>query len=293
MISLKVNPDKFDYIMYVDASGDDGLKFDHDSSLCYAAAAFLVAKEDISLNLNILSQIKQIVGCKEIDEVKYSRIRRHRRASEALALLKELRGKVSCHVIFKKELLPEDPLLKEPKNLSVLCHLMAMNSLDSYSFSEGQKILVAIDRMKRTEERPLERQMNHGVLSNDMHPDRNFTVDTVFRDSKDSQFLLIQIADLLCGIVREQFEQYETNEDMIYFKERCPRCNFLSRSKKGHTCRICTQGRSRATQILYSKNFGNIYHLIPEYLSPRMATYLFMGPPKMAFQHYYLFCKKK
>ena len=76
---MKVDPSNYDYVMYVDASGDDGFKFEKDSSICYCAAALLVKQEDISHNLAILEQIKKIVGCKATDEVKYSKIRRHRR----------------------------------------------------------------------------------------------------------------------------------------------------------------------------------------------------------------------
>ena len=75
---MKVDPNQFDYVMYVDASGDDGFAFERGATICYAAAAFLVKKEDIAHNLEILKQIKAIVGCNEKDEVKYSRIRRHR-----------------------------------------------------------------------------------------------------------------------------------------------------------------------------------------------------------------------
>lgn len=291
-ICLKINPAKYDYVMYVDASGDDGFKFEQNSSVCYAVAALLVKQDDIAHNLSILNQIKHLIGCKPTDEVKYSRIRRHRRGVEALALLKGLKGEMSCFIIFKKELPSGEIANKSLKTLSVSCHAMAVASLDAHPFSEGEKVLIVIDRMKNTEEQPLEWVMESGSLSDRLHPERNFSTKTIFRDSKDSNFLLIQIADLLCGTVREHFEQYETNEDMIYFHNRCPNCKRLSMMKRG-THRICKHGKTRSLRILNSKNLSNIYHLIPNKDSTKMIDYLFMRPSKMMDQHFYILCDKK
>jgi len=37
----KIDICNFDYFMFVDASGDDGNKFDKDSSLCFTTACFI------------------------------------------------------------------------------------------------------------------------------------------------------------------------------------------------------------------------------------------------------------
>lgn len=289
---MKVDPKQYDYVMYVDASGDDGFQFDNGSTSCYVASAFLVKQEDIPHNLGILQQIKQTIGCKPTDEVKYSRIRRHRRGPEALQLLRDLRGKMSCYIIFKKELPVEEQNKTDAKVLSVSCHAMALSALDAYSFQDGETVLVAIDRMKHTEEAPLEYALKTGFLSDRKHPERNFVTETVFRDSKDSCFLLIQIADLLCGTIREHFEQYEISEDMQYFRAKCPYCKKLMLMKKSATRPLCRNGRNRSTQIFNSKNMMNIYHLIPNVKSPSMFDFFFMNPTKMMDQHFYMICKK-
>ena len=290
---MKVDPANFDYVMYVDASGDDGFKFDHDSSICYAASALLVKQEDIQHNLNILSQIKKIVGCKETDEIKYSKIRRHRRGSEALTLLKGIKGNMSCYIIFKKELPTEERPSHGSKEISVVCHLMALRSLDYYTFSDGEKVLIAIDRMKHTEEVPIETYMKSHPLNQKTKKPRNFSFETVFRDSKDKSFLLIQIADLLCGTVREHFEQYESNTDMLNFRSFCPKCCQLQRIKgTKSTHNLCRNGRSRYKRIIHSKNLHNIFHLIPEQNSIDILDYFFMRPTKMMDQNFYLICKK-
>ena len=290
---MKVNPADYGHIMYVDASGDDGFKFESDSTSCYAAAALLVAQEDLQHNLDILNQIKHIVGCKPTDEVKYSKIRRHRNVEKALSLLRDLKGKLSCYVIFKKELADDERPKPGTKTLSVVCHLMALRSLDSYSFQDGEKVLIAIDRMKHTEESPLEAQMKFGVLSDRKKPERNFTTETIFRDSKDANFLLIQIADLLCGTIREHCEQYETNADMIYFSTTCPKCKQLLRIKRGNTRILCKKGESRVAKIIDSKSLRNIMHLFPVTRSLDLADFFFTRPTKMADKNFYMFCARK
>lgn len=292
MTDVKVNPSNYDYVMYVDASGDDGFQFDNGSSICYCAAALLVKQEDIQHNLDILSQIKSIIGCKLTDEVKYSKIRRHRRGAEALGLLCDIKGRMSCYLIFKKELPPENIPDKGSKELSFVCHAMALRSLEYYAFLENDNILIAIDRMKHTEEAPLGEYLTKEAFTSNCQQATNFSHDVVFRDSKDSNFLLIQIADLLCGTVREHFEQYETNNEMLYFKSMCPKCQKVWFLKKGTTHSICKNGKSKAAKILHSKNFHNIVSLFPVTKGPDAFDYFFMQPINMVDQHAYLFCER-
>lgn len=286
---MKVDPSKFDYVMYVDASGDDGFKFDKDSSSCYCAAALLTKQLDIAHNLAILDQIKKIVGCKPTDEVKYSKVRRHRRGKEALELLQGIKGRMSCYIVFKKELAPGELQSSGLKELSVLCHAMALRSMKDFGFSENEKILIAIDRMKNTEEVPLGQLLTVDAAE---HPERKFSYEVVFRDSKDVDFLLIQIADLLCGTLREHFEQYESNEDMKYFASICPQCFNLRLAKRKQVRALCKNGKSRAARIMHSKNLYNLRPLLPDIPSWDVSHFLFMQPIKMIDKNFYLFCKK-
>ena len=73
MVIMKNHADS-EYVMYVDASGDDGIKFDAGSSLMYSVSCFLLKREDIPHNMSILSQIKGLMGAKETDEVKYNKV---------------------------------------------------------------------------------------------------------------------------------------------------------------------------------------------------------------------------
>lgn len=280
--------ENFDYVMYVDASGDDGFKFDNGSTACFAAAALLVKQEDIEHNLEILGQIKKVLGCKPEDEIKYSRVRRHRRADDAFALLEGIRGNLSCFVAFKKEL---DPVqFVGNKQMSVMCHVMAIHSIKAYPFLENTKLQIAIDRMKHTEEVPVEYHVTRESVKRD-----NVDMDIVFRDSKDSRYLLIQIADLLCGAIREHFEQYETQSDMLYFAQKCPPCEkmrLLRRAKGIVAHPMCKNRISRTENILCSLRLKHIFHLFPIKNCIEMAFFFFTMPTQMMDKHFYMVCNR-
>lgn len=290
---MKVNIANYDYVMFVDASGDDGFRFDKGSTKCYAAAALTVRKEDIARDVDILKNIKCAVGCEAADEVKYSRIRRHRNGNSALSLLSTLRGAVSCQIVFKKEI--DKAKYVGNKNISVICHMMALRSLRSGKFKKEDKVLVVIDRMKQTEEKPLKELMDKGWTSNS---DNTCTFDIIFRDSKDQNFLLLQIADFLCGIIREHFEQYDSNKDMMYFAEKCPPCYRLLKMRSAgqhhviYSHPLCQKGNSRANNIIKSTPFNFILPLFPKSRTAEMIDYFFMEPSRLFNKHFYLICSR-
>jgi len=283
---VKAIPSNYDYVMYVDASGDDGGKFDKGSSSCYAAAGLLVKREDIVYNLDILNQIKKTIGCKEKDEIKYARIRRHRYGDRALHLLSNIRGNLSCYIVFKKELTEETYL--EDKTLSAVCHTMAVHSLHFQNIKPSSKVLIVIDHMKKIEEKSLVAMLDFV----ERHRRRNFNLAITFQNSKNANFLLIQIADLLCGAIREHFEQYETSSDMIYFSKTCPVCN----GSVNGVCSqrpLCDNGKIRAANIISSGALKYVLSLFPITGSPFMATCCCMEPICMMDKHFYMLCDRK
>ncbi len=285
---MKIDPSQYDYVMYVDASGDDGFNFDKCSSTCYAASSLLVKQEDIVINLDILNQIKSIVGCKPTDEVKYSKIRRHRRSQDALSLLSDLKGKMASYVVFKKEV--DQAKYQGNKNMSVVCHYMALRTLEKYDFPAGSRVLLAIDHMKHTEEVPLNYVIGANTSEDVLN---NIDLSVVFRDSKDADFLLIQIADLLCGITREHFEQYETNPDMLYFASKCPPCQTVFEVKKKFTHISCKNGTAASHRIISSSNLKHIYNLFPETSGSALFGCFFTEPLLMMRKHFYMACIRK
>lgn len=195
---------------------------------------------------------------------------------------------MSCYVVFKKEI--DQTKYTGNKDMSVICHYMAMRSIDAYTLDVGSKVLIAIDRMKQTEEEPLKSILDAKQQNNlGNGPD----VSVTFRDSKDRQFLLIQIADLLCGAIREHFEQYESQPDMVYFSTKCPPCKRVREVRQSTAHPLCKWGKSRTRKIIDSQAFKYIFSLFPATGSLDMVNYFFMEPVEMMDRHYYLICRRK
>lgn len=93
-----------EYNAYVDASGDNGFKFEKNSSLCYVVNVLLCKQKDDDFNKNKLAEIKKLLGCKENCEIKYSTLRRHKKSREAHKLLGQIKGRLLFYVVFKKKL---------------------------------------------------------------------------------------------------------------------------------------------------------------------------------------------
>lgn len=282
-ISLKerLNIDGYEYIMYVDASGDDGFKFDKDSSVCYAASCFLVKRENIDHNLNILTEIKKLMGTKETDEVKYSKVKRHRNSGKIHELLKGLSGKLYSMIAFKKMI--KDPYYLDLKNkvLSSFCHVLAINALnDDFGEKNIPSVVIVIDRMKEVEMETV------AELTKTSFEDNADNYKVIFRDSKDKDFQLLQIADILAGIVRCYFEQYETNQGMKFFWRTCPMClNFKDK-------RLCNHQR-KMYSIARDYKFEQIKRLYNKESNKILGKSLLVLPVSKTMNIYYLDCFKK
>lgn len=206
--------DNYDYIAYVDASGDDGYKFNtsgNGSSRCYAVAMFVVKKEDVQFNENKLLAIKRIVGCKPKHEVKYTKLRRHRRSKDIHNLVSEMRGTIVSWIAFKEKI--TDPLFLDIKNkaLTQFCHTFPINAVsDVLKYNTDTNIFIAVDVMKKIEmdgvKELVQYSFNSNIIDSNEKSITNYTLK--FKDSKDKNFQLIQAADIFAGIIRSSFENW-------------------------------------------------------------------------------------
>lgn len=195
----------YDYILFVDASGDDGFKFDKDSSKCYTVAAVLVPIQYIEQNIQVLQEIKQCIGAKPTDELKYSKLRRNKKYKEVIEILSKVKCNLYTHTAIK-EILPEHDREEytKKKMLSQLTHIFPIETTAHiFSMYEKPKVLIAIDVMKKVEMDGVNQLIDYCVEKNNI----NFKPDVIFRDSKDSNFKLIQLADILSGFTRNFIEQ--------------------------------------------------------------------------------------
>lgn len=282
----KIDIGKYDYIMFVDASGDDGFKFDKGSSLCYAVSCFLVKKPDLEHNINILNKIKHLMNY-DINnpnhELKYTSLRRHPKSKESHEYLKELKGSLFSTIAFKEFLIGDPNFEADDKFFSSACHTLSIQSIKNYcSENDINNVLIVIDRMKKLE------MDNVAFLSefNLKKIDNIKNFDIIFKDSKDKDFQLIQIADVLSGINRNFFELYKTCSGFIEFWKKCPLCLW---SKKNNLV-AC---RNNKNQIEPKKHYNfNCIKALHYHQDLTMKNLIILPPNKAAHLHF-IRCKKR
>lgn len=209
------------YIMYVDASGDDGFDFREmrgdGSSPCYTVAAFATAIEDIPHNIEVLNNAKKLLGHQDNkSELKYTKVRRHRKSEEIHnEILDNLKGTLFIFNAFKKR----DLDMSDKPFLSSLCHYLPIKVLSDSYHDEAENFCIVVDHMKTFEEKGVS-----FMLESDTDG-YNLEKQICYMDSKDADARLIQIADFFSGLYRNFFESIYNNPDefrkCLY---SCPPC---------------------------------------------------------------------
>jgi hypothetical protein len=263
--------------MYVDASGDDGIKFEKDSSLMYVVSCILMEREDVPHNMSILSQIKRLMGAKEKDEVKYSKVHRHPKRDVIHDLLKETQGYLFSMVVFKKEILDKTYL----ENLGGLSHAISIRFISDMSKEIGDSLVsIIVDRMKQTEMSSVRMLLKHlNAKDSESHP----LPKVEFKDSKAVGFELIQLADIFAGLTRRYFENTLNDPDIQTMNRLCPLCS----SKKV----LCRNRKITRQKALNSHYFSNILHLYKN--TERHTLSLYVNPANITRRYWYMTCTKK
>lgn len=279
--------DNYDYIMFVDASGDDGFQFRENpgdgSSSTFVASCFVVRPEDINHNEDVLEQIKGVLNISPQNELKSTTLKRHRLANRAYALINDLKGQCFSMIAFKKDLVGKDKYknycdvkAKELSGLTQAFPYYAINKLNYFSSSD--RILIVMDCMKKSEMDVVEKNLKEYQIS----PTVSENYDLIFRDSKDARYTLIQIADIFAGIIREYFEKN------------------LQRNVLQRSCKICKNKARCATpkikKALSSQKIENKY-VVPLLMhrSPTLNKIMLFGIITLPLKHFeyykYVDCK--
>jgi len=132
------------------------------------------------------------------------------------------------YVAFKKLMPLPTETQRLNKELSSLSHILPIMVMQRHY--PDKKALIVIDNMKHVEQR-----LVSNVLQVGMQTGEYSAHEVIFKDSKDKQFQLIQIADLLAGINRAFFETYESCKTFKAFWNSCPPC--FNKSKASIFCR--------------------------------------------------------
>lgn len=220
----------YDKLIFIDASGDDGFVFDRDdgknSSSTFLVSALIMTPDDFDHNTNVLNEMKQELNLPFDKELKSTSLKRHRFADKAYSHIPDLRGTAFSIIAFKKDMMKCDDefhqnLVKnKQKELSGLIHTFPYYAFHKTNMIEdGEKVLLVIDHMKASEELSIENDLRG-------FDDINGEYELIFADSNSKKFPLIQIADVICGTMRDYFEK---EQDSKYFKAFCPTCRVTER----------------------------------------------------------------
>lgn len=253
----------YKYIMFVDASGDDGYKFkdtsSDGSSYSFVVSCFVTTPMDLEFNKQVLLRTKDALCVKHNQEIKSTALKRHRNADSAYEALSHLKGFAYSLVADKRLLEKAEPdnamefreiSIMAKHDLSGVTHTFPFIALsNSKLITRHDKVLIVIDNMKKREMESIK-----SILS-DFSSEQ---YDLVFRDSKDKDFSLIQIADIISGTIRTY---YESCLPLSTHNQYCRVCAAsLSIHKNTPMTKICVGKRPRKLYLPYitNKNFNII-----------------------------------
>lgn len=281
----------YNKVVFVDASGDDGFVFDREkgknSSSIFLVSAFMTTPDNIEHNNKVLNSVKDELNLPHSQELKSTTLRRHRFASQAYECFSDLRGVAFSEIAFKEIILKEKQKNKdkskysqlvqdEKKKLSGLSHSFPFYALEQLKLlNPNDKVLIVFDNMKTIEEESVLTE-----LKNLISP--NIEYDILFADSKDDRFSLIQIADAVCGTVRDFFE----NEN---YSKNFKMCKICKIGKK--KCFKTPTGKKRLRKVNISKKHSIILDLHSrDKDSPFSANHMFSIPSEVYDNYYFLHC---
>jgi hypothetical protein len=203
------DPKPFTHIIYSDFSGDDGGYNTPGSSKCLCVAWVLTKVEDIPYNENIVFQMKDLIHCKHINELKYKGIVNHPQKMALLSLVSKLKAVVIINPVIKAKI--SDETIKSPKTKKLLkiIHGVPLRRFTEYlsAVSPDCCYQLVIDEMSWSNYQ--NDILNH--LKADI-PDLNWKTARedwlYFGNSKHS--LLLQLADIIAGMGREYIEDLQS-----------------------------------------------------------------------------------
>lgn len=225
----------YKYIMYVDASGDDGYTFKETScdgsSFSFVVSCFVTTPQDLEYNKQILNEMKRSLFIKPEQEIKSTALKRHRNALSAYCIMTKLKGfaysliadkKLIRNTVFDPHNEFQELSILAQQDLSGVTHLFPYASLNSSKLiTDDDNILIVVDNMKK-------REMDS--IKSILATQHTGKYDLIFRDSKDKDFTLIQIADIMAGTIRTYYESCLPLSDHNYYCNQC-----FSAVKKGRT----------------------------------------------------------
>lgn len=169
------------------------------------------------------------------------------------------------------------------QDLSGVTHVFPYLSLRTSSLiTDNDKILIVIDNMKKREMDSIKSILSTSNLDN---------YDLIFRDSKDKNFSLIQIADIMAGSIRTYYESCLPLSTHNYY---CFNCFSLVIRKRINN--LITKCKDKKSHKLYAKYISDFkfntvikFHQ-HENTSIELGEHLIMLPVEQLTYFYYIKC---
>jgi hypothetical protein len=199
----------FTHRIYTDFSGDDGDPKTPGASKCLCGAWILSSEENIRYNEGIVLQIKKIIGCKAINELKYKSLAHHPKKSEALGLLLGLKVTIILTPVIKDKI--DDKTIRSPKTKALLkiIHGFPLGRFMNYlgEVSPDFCLQLIIDEMSWSGyQKDVLEYLKSGLKDVDWSEVRE---DWLYF-AKSGNSLMMQLADVVAGLGREYIEDLQT-----------------------------------------------------------------------------------
>lgn len=295
----KIDIDSYKYIMFVDASGDDGYTFRETSSAgssySFVVSCFMTTPGNFEYNKNILENMKRAMFVKPEQEIKSTALLRHRCADKVYTELSKLNG-IAFSIIADKRLIRENKIIPGDKfysltqlaynDLSGITHVFPYAVLHgSDLISESDRVLIVIDNMKK-------REMDNIRKLLEVEHSYNPKYDLIFRDSKDKNFPLIQIADVMAGTIRNY---YEERLSLSQHNKYCMMClrSASNNSRKHSVALMCKTKRGKKLFIPHITNekFNTVVRFHPSRDNVnKLGSSFVIVPVNQMMYFMYIFC---
>ncbi len=265
----------FEYLAFVDASGDDGFKFEDGSSPCFVGCLLITKISDRSHNIKILDEVKKIGKIQDQVELKWKSFKKRKdNRFKALRKLCDLKSNLVFSVAFKKRITEQSYINDPNKLLTSFIHEFCLDTVFRTCLKTDKKAYIYIDRMKPVEQKNVKALAKYttnddGVIVETEH---NEKVIISYVDSKAEK--LIQAADFFSGALRSFFEKYD---ETWPWPLRCDFCNppiFLcSYSRKEPPSQLKMVGYWKAIYPIMGRDkdgFLDISTIPPELMDKKM-----------------------
>jgi len=200
----------FTHRIYVDFSGDDGDPRTPGASRCLCIAWVASAESDLYHNEGIILQIKKVIGCGVVDNLRYKSLRRHRLRKEALGLLTQLKISAVVVPVLKERITEEELRNPRTKKLVDLIHSFPLSRLINHITQTYPDIYFQLV-FDQVGWRGCEADIQISFRK-DTQLDWERARPDWLLFTKSGSNLMLQLADIIAGLGREYVENLQTEK---------------------------------------------------------------------------------